>query len=86
MPEISRFYGIIIRMFTDDHTPPHFHTFYNEFKILVDIENFRIIAGNFLPKALALVIEWTAIHKSELIANWELACTKKHTFKIEPLK
>lgn len=73
-------------MFTDDHTPPHFHAYYNEYEILVDIDNFRIITGGFPPKALALVIEWTAIHKSELIGNWKLACTKKHTFKIEPFK
>ncbi len=86
MPEISRFYGIIVRIFTDDHTPPHYHAYYNEFEILVDIENFRIIAGNFPPKALGLLIEWTAIHKSELMDNWILAINKKHTFKIEPLK
>jgi hypothetical protein len=84
-PEISRFYGIIVRMFTDDHTPPHFHAYYNEFEILMDIENFKILAGNFPPKALALIIEWAAIHKSELIKNWELARSKKPTFKIEPL-
>ena len=51
MPEISRFYGIIVRMFTDDHAPPHFHAFYNEFEILMDIEDFRILAGNFPPKS-----------------------------------
>ena len=86
MPEISRFYGIIIRMFTDDHNPPHFHAYYNEYEILVDIENFRIIAGEFPPKALGLVIEWAAIYKSELIQNWELTRCRKHTFKIEPLQ
>ncbi|HOK03140.1 MAG TPA: DUF4160 domain-containing protein [Spirochaetota bacterium] len=85
MPEISRFYGIIVRMFTDDHAPPHFHAFYNEFEILMDIEDFRILAGNFPPKALALTIEWAAIHQSELLKNWELACNKKPTFKIDPL-
>ena len=86
MPEISRFYGIIVRIFTDDHAPPHFHAYYNEFEILMDIENFRILAGSFPPKALALTIEWAAIYKSELMKNWELAYSKKPTFKIEPLQ
>ncbi len=57
MPEISRFYGIIVRMFTDDHAPPHFHAFYNEFEILMDIEDFRILAGNFPHMCSDLIIQ-----------------------------
>jgi len=86
MPEICRFYGIVIRMYVQDHYPPHFHAYYNEYEILIDINNFSIIAGDFPPKAMGLVIEWAVLHKKELYENWNLACEKKHTFKIEPLK
>jgi hypothetical protein len=85
MPELSRFYGVVIRMYVDDHYPPHFHAYYNENEILVDINNFSIIAGNFPPKAVGLVMEWATLHKDELLQNWELASSRKHTFKIEPL-
>jgi hypothetical protein len=86
MPEICRFYGIIIRMFVDDHAPPHFHAYYGEFEILIDIIDFRVLAGSFPPKALGLVMEWTATHKSELLENWSLASERKNTHKIDPLR
>lgn len=85
MPEICRFYGIIIRMFADDHLPPHFHAYYNENEILIDIITYRLLAGSFPPKALSLVIEWTVLHQAELNENWHLAKQRKHTFKIAPL-
>jgi len=66
--------------------PPHFHAYYNEYEILVDITNYRVMYGFFPPKALGLVMEWMALHKTELLQNWELAFNRKHTFKIEPLK
>ena len=86
MPELCRFFGIIIRMYVDDHFPAHFHAYYNEHEILVDIYNFSIIAGSFPPKAMGLVMEWATMHKHELLENWELARGKKHTYKIEPLQ
>lgn len=72
-------------MYADDHYPPHFHAYYNDFEILVNINNFSILAGNFPPKAMGLVMEWAVLHKDELLRNWDLAIKRKHTFKIDPL-
>lgn len=63
MPEICRFYGIVIKMLFDDHNPPHFHVTYNEFKAVISINNLYIIKGDLPPKALGLVMEWTKLHK-----------------------
>lgn len=85
MPEICRFYGIIIQMFFNDHNPPHFHVVYGDFKAVINI-NDEVVEG-FMPKrALKLVFEWMDLHKSELLANWELAQNGELPNKIEPLK
>ena len=85
MPEICRFYGIIIQMFFNDHNPPHFHVVYGDFKAIINI-NDEIVEG-FMPKrALKLVFEWMALHKTELLENWELAQNGELPKKIEPLK
>lgn len=85
MPEICRFYGIIIQMFFNDHNPPHFHVVYGDFKAVINI-NDEIVEG-FMPKrALKLVFEWMDLHKSELLVNWELAQNGELPIKIEPLK
>lgn len=85
MPEICRFYGIIIQMFFNDHNPPHFHVVYGDFKAVINI-NDEIVEG-FMPKrALKLVFEWMELHKIELLANWELAQYGELPKKIEPLK
>lgn len=85
MPEICRFYGIIIQMFFYDHNPPHFHVVYGDFKAVINI-NDEVVEG-FMPKrALKLVFEWMDLHKSELLANWELAQNGELPNKIEPLK
>jgi len=66
MPEISRFYGIIIAMFFDNHNPPHFHARYGGEKVAIEIETFRILEGHLSPRALGLVIEWASQHRNEL--------------------
>jgi len=86
MPEISRFYGIIVAMFFDDHNPPHFHARYGAEKVAIEIESLRILEGHLSPRALGLVIEWASQHKNELMQNWELAGKKQAPRKIEPLK
>ncbi len=86
MPEISRFYGIIVAMFFDDHNPPHFHARYGREKVVIEIESLRILEGNISPRALGLVIEWAAQHKDELLKNWKLAQNNQDPNKIEPLK
>ena len=86
MPEISRFYGIVIAMFYDEHNPPHFHARYGGEQVAIRIEDFRVLEGFLPPRALGLVMEWVAIHKDELLKIWELAREGKPLFKIEPLK
>lgn len=86
MPEISRFYGIIIAMFFDDHNPPHFHARYGGEKVAIEIDSLRILEGHFSPRALGLVIEWAVQHRDELRQNWEFAKINQPPNKIEPLK
>lgn len=86
MPEISRFYGIIIAMFFDDHNPPHFHARYAGKKVAIEIESLRILEGSLPPRALGLVIEWASQHKVELYDNWELTKNNLQPHKIESLQ
>ena len=73
MPEISRFFGIIIGMFFNDHSPPHFHARYGEFHAEVDIQTLRILQGDLPKRAKAMVLEWAEEHREELLENWNLA-------------
>ena len=85
MPEICRFLGISIRMFFNDHDPPHFHVQYNEFRAKVEIEGLRTADGRLPPRVLGLVHEWADLHRDELLANW-LSLRASGTFhKIDPL-
>jgi hypothetical protein len=86
MPEISRFFGISIKMFFGDHLPPHFHAEYGEFKAQVDIRSLVIIAGDLPPRALGMVVEWASQHQGELKELWELASKNQALHRIEPLK
>ena len=88
MPVISRFYGILIKMYFGDQLPPHFHAEYNEFTVQIAIEDFAIMNGSLPPKALSMVIEWASIHKIELLENWDILSkqTGEPFKKIEPLK
>ncbi|MCY7311379.1 MAG: DUF4160 domain-containing protein [Chitinophagaceae bacterium] len=86
MPVVSSFYGIVIFFFFDHHNPPHFHAKYGEFEALIDIQTFGIIRGYLPSKAHSLVVEWAALHKEELVKDWELAKANKQPEKIEPLK
>jgi len=86
MPELSRFYGIIIRMFYGDHPPPHFHAVYQDDEIKVNIDTLEVIEGSMKRRAQALVLEWAALHRAELRRAWELASTNQETFKIAPLE
>jgi hypothetical protein len=84
MPEICRFYGIIIQMFFNDHNPPHFHIVYGEHKAIINIDD-EIVEGNMPKRALNLVFEWMDLHKNELLENWNLAQNGQLPKKIEPL-
>ena len=86
MPTISRFYGIVIGMFFDEHAPPHFHAQYAEFEASIDIRNFSVLRGKLPPKALSLVVEWAAQHQEELMADWKLAEEHGDLKSIDPLR
>lgn len=88
MPTISMFFGIIIRMYfaPKEHTPPHFHAYYQNLKATVDINTCEIIEGNLSSKQNKLVIAWAELHKDDLLANWDLAQNGEIPFKIDPLK
>jgi len=86
MPELSRFYGIIVRMFYGDHPPPHFHAVYQNEEIKVDIITLEIIEGAMSRRAQALVLEWAALHRVELRRAWELASCHQEPSKIPPLE
>ena len=86
MPEIARFYGIIIAMYCEDHNPPHFHARYGDESVVVSIDALAILEGHMSPRALGLVIEWASQHKNELMEDWELARTNQVPNKIAPLK
>ena len=85
MPIISRFLGIIISMYFNDHSPPHFHAKYGEYKITVDIHT-GIVSGRFPKRALKLVLEWYELHKEELLENWERCSKNEHPQNIKPLE
>ena len=86
MPEISRFFGIVIAMYYDDHNPPHFHARYGEHKVAVMIKDFVVLEGSLPPRVMGLVIEWTALHRDELMADWERAKNNQPLAEIKPLE
>ena len=85
MPEISRFYGIIIAMFYDDHNPPHFHARYGKDSVAIGIDSLQVLEGRINHRALGLVMEWASQHKKELLNNWNLSKKNKPPKKINPL-
>jgi len=84
MPTISMFYGIIIRMYYDDHNPPHFHAYYNDYEALFTFDG-KMIKGNLPRNQLKLIQAWSIIHKKELEANWLLSKECDKLFNIQPL-
>lgn len=81
MPEISRFLGIIIFMYFDEHNPPHFHVKYNEHTAVMEIKTMNILAGYLPAKVRGLVEEWAELNRQELLDMWET----KDFHKIKPL-
>lgn len=86
MPEICRFYGIIIAIYYSDHAPPHFHARYGKQKASFRIIDSGLLEGSLPPRALGLVIEWAEIHRQELETNWKRAKTHQTLEPIEPLQ
>ncbi len=86
MPEISRFFGIVIAMFYNDHPPPHFHVRYGHQRAIVDIETLSVLEGSLSPRVLGLVIEWAARHRRELRTSWRRARRHAGLNPIPPLE
>jgi len=85
MPIICRFLGIVISMYWDDHSPPHFHAKYGEYEITVTILT-GVVEGSFPRRALRHVLEWYELHKDELMEDWELCRRSEMPNPIEPLE
>lgn len=81
MPEISRFLGVVITMYFEEHNPPHFHVRYNDYRASVEIRTMNVIAGSIPARVRGFVQEWAEIHQQELLHMWE-----SHEFHaIDPL-
>ncbi len=88
MPELCRFYGIVIKMFFFDnvqHSKPHVHAYYNEYEATLGIDG-EMLAGSLPVKQLKLVLAWMAIHEEELYAAWNQAVKNEPFGPIEPLR
>ena len=86
MPTISVFLGIVIRMYFDDHNPPHFHALYGEHEAQIAIETLEILEGELPRRATVLVKEWAQLHQGELRENWRRAVGHFQLEKIDPLE
>lgn len=86
MPIISRFFGIIIRMFFNEHAPPHFHAEYAEHRAVINIRTLEVMDGKLPRRALELVLDWAELHQNELLADWDLCQQHQQPVDIDPLR
>ncbi|MEO1391953.1 MAG: DUF4160 domain-containing protein [Cyanobacteria bacterium J06634_5] len=82
MPEIARFYGIVVKVFFGDHPPPHFHAIYGEYNALISIESLDIIEGDLPKRAQKLVLDWARLYRQDLLQMWN----DQEFRKLPPLK
>lgn len=85
MPAICMFYGILIKMYWNDHAPPHFHVEYGEYRAQYAIETLELMKGALPRRAHGLILEWAATHRAELLEDWQLCEAKQHPKQISPL-
>jgi hypothetical protein len=86
MPELCRFYGIIVRMFSGDHPPPHFHAVYQGEEVQVSLVTLEVLRGGLPRRAMALLLEWAVLHRDELNRAWITASRNQEPDKIKPLE
>ena len=89
MPAISMFYGLIVYMYfmnNKQHKLPHIHVKYQEHEVIVAIPDGEVLDGSIPNSKMKLLQAWIELHKDELIANWELAVSGQHPYKIDPLR
>jgi hypothetical protein len=86
MPEICRFFGIVIAMYFNDHDPPHFHARYGGKVARIAIGTLAVLSGSLPPRVQGLVAEWAVLHREELAANWERLRGGRAARRIDPLQ
>lgn len=89
MPSISMFYGIIVYMYFIDnskHHAPHIHAKYAEYEVVLSIPSAEVLEGFIPPAKMKLLLAWIELHTEELMADWILAESGQHPYKIEPLR
>jgi hypothetical protein len=89
MPELSRFFGIIIRMFVEvgeAHHIPHFHAYYQEDIAVFSIDPIELISGRLPKRQQRLAEAWAELHQAELLADWQRLQAGRSPLPIEPLK
>jgi hypothetical protein len=86
MPTLSIFFGIVIRMYYDDHPPPHFHAIYGAHEAKIGIETLELIEGKLPRRALGLVLDWAELHRQELRDNWARGQEHDSLSPIAPLE
>lgn len=86
MPEISRFFGIVVTIYYRDHPPPHFHAKYGDQTAVFSIDTLTLIEGRLPKRVTSLVVEWAFEHRAELMEDWNRAATDRPLLKIAPLE
>jgi hypothetical protein len=86
MPEISRFFGVVIAMYWKEHGVPHFHAKYAGHRASFSIADLKLLEGRLPTRVTALVLEWAFLHRVELQKNWDRATAKKPLKPIVPLE
>jgi len=86
VPEVSRFFGIVVSLNYNDHPPPHFHVRYGEQKATMAIESLAVLEGSLSPRVLGFVVEWASAHQQELMEDWHLARQQQPLKRIAPLE
>ena len=86
MPEISRFFGIVVSIYYKEHAPPHFHAKYGGQRAAFSITDLRLIEGSLPQRATSLVLEWAFQHRDELLKDWARAEHRENLKEIAPLE
>jgi hypothetical protein len=86
MPTISRFFGIVIAMYFDDHGPPHFHARHADGSAKVRIDSIEVVESTLSRRQLSFVLTWAELHRGELLKNWRLARVGETLHEIDPLR
>ena len=86
LPTICEFFGIVIRMYCDDHNPPHFHAYYGSEQAIFGIETLELLEGSISRRGKAMIVEWASENRAALMADWKLAEAHMPLEHIEPLE